>query len=86
MAHPLVRVFHDEREREWEVRLVHEELTERRRRLLPRPELAGGWLLFTCDGERRRLDSFPPAWYVATDAVLTRWCEDAAAVSPRTNV
>lgn len=85
MAHPLVRIFRDDYNREWEVRAVKEELTDRRRRLLPRPELAYGWLLFTSGGERRRLDPLPPGWHVATDAVLSHWCQDAAAVSPRTD-
>jgi hypothetical protein len=72
-----VRIFRDELNREWEVRAVREELTERRVRLLPRPELANGWLLFCLGEERRRLAPLPPGWFVATDLQLTRWCDDA---------
>ena len=72
-----VRVFRDELNREWEVRAVRDDLTERRVRLLPRPELANGWLLFCLGEERRRLAPLPPGWFVATDVQLTRWCDDA---------
>ena len=72
-----VRIFRDELNREWEVRAVRENLTERRMRLLPRPELANGWLLFRLGEERRRLAPLPPGWFVATDVQLTRWCDDA---------
>lgn len=72
-----VRIFRDELNREWEVRAVREALTERRVRLLPRPELANGWLLFRLGEERRRLAPLPPGWFVATDVQLTRWCDDA---------
>ena len=72
-----IRVFRDELDREWEVRAVREDLTERRMRLLPRPELANGWLLFRLGEERRRLAPLPPGWFVATDVQLTRWCDDA---------
>lgn len=85
MAHPPVRIFRDNYDREWEVRAVQEQLTERRRRLLPRPELALGWLLFTSGGERRRLDPLPPGWHVATDALLNRWCADASSDARGTN-
>jgi hypothetical protein len=64
------------------VRAIQEQLTERRTRLLPRPELAQGWLLFTCGEERRRFDALPPGWTLASDAVLCRWCEDASPVVP----
>jgi hypothetical protein len=73
----IVRIFRDELNREWEVRAVRECLTERRMRLLPRPELANGWLLFRLGEERRRLAPLPPGWFVATDVQLTRWCDDA---------
>ena len=72
-----VRTFRDELDREWEVRAVREPLTERRLRLLPRPELAHGWLLFCFGEERRRLAPLPPGWMVATERQLTRWCDDA---------
>jgi hypothetical protein len=72
-----IRIFRDELNREWEVRAVREDLTERRMRLLPRPELANGWLLFRLGEERRRLAPLPPGWFVASDVQLTRWCDDA---------
>lgn len=82
----IIRIFRDELNREWEVRAVRENLTERRMRLLPRPELANGWLLFRLGEERRRLAPLPPGWFVATDVQLTRWCDDAepaARILPR---
>jgi hypothetical protein len=81
MEHPLVRVFRDDFNREWEVRAVQEELTDRTQRLLSRPELAYGWLLFTSCTEHRRLDPLPPGWYVASDQVLTRWCDEGSVVT-----
>lgn len=75
-----VRTFRDGGNRVWEVRAIQEQLTERRTRLLPRPELANGWLLFTSGKERRRFDALPPGWTLATDALLSRWCDDAAPV------
>lgn len=77
-----VRTFRDGLDREWEVRAIQEQLTERRTRLLPRPELAQGWLLFTRGAERRRLDPLPPGWSLASDSVLCRWCDDANEVQP----
>jgi hypothetical protein len=78
-----VRIFRDELNREWEVRAVRDTLTERRARLLPRPELANGWLLFCLGEERRRLAPLPPGWFVASDVQLTRWCDDAEPASRR---
>ena len=77
-----VRTFQDGENRVWEVRAIQEQLTERRTRLLPRPELANGWLLFTSGEERRRFDALPPGWTLASDALLCRWCEDASPVLP----
>jgi len=77
-----VRTFRDDGDREWEVRAIQEQLTERQARLLPRPELASGWLLFTCGEERRRYEMLPPGWSLATDALLRRWCDDASPVVP----
>ena len=77
-----VRTFRDGEDRVWEVRAIQEQLTERRTRLLPRPELANGWLLFTSGEERRRFDALPPGWTLASDALLCRWCEDASPVVP----
>jgi hypothetical protein len=77
-----MRTFQDGDNRVWEVRAIQEQLTERRTRLLPRPELANGWLLFTCGEERRRFDALPPGWTLASDSLLCRWCEDASPVVP----
>ena len=77
-----VRTFRDDENRAWEVRAIQEQLTERRTRLLPRSELAQGWLLFTCGEERRRFDRLPPGWALATDDLLCRWCGDAEPVLP----
>ena len=66
---------------EW-LAFQNEANTERRTRLLPRPELANGWLLFTSGEERRRFDALPPGWTLASDALLCRWCEDASPVLP----
>jgi hypothetical protein len=77
-----VRTFRDGLNREWEVWAIQEQLTERRTRLLPKPELANGWLLFTSGDERRRLDILPPGWTLANEAVLCRWCDDAIPVLP----
>jgi hypothetical protein len=77
-----MRTFRDDGNREWEVRAIQEQLTERQARLLPRPELAQGWLLFTCGDERRRYETLPPGWSLATDALLRRWCGDASPVVP----
>ena len=76
-----VRTFRDELNREWEVRAIRDSLTERRQQLLPRPELAQGWLLFCLGEERRRLAPLPPGWFVATDTQLIRWCDDAECAS-----
>ena len=77
-----VRTFRDDGNREWEVRAIREQLTERQVRLLPRPELAEGWLLFTCGDERRRYEMLPPGWSLAPEALLRRWCDDASPVVP----
>ncbi|MFI5257341.1 MAG: hypothetical protein ACHQRK_08785 [Gemmatimonadales bacterium] len=75
-----MRTFRDDFDREWEVRAIQEQLTERRTRLLPRPQMALGWLLFSCGAERRRLDPLPPGWRLASESVLCRWCDDASPV------
>ena len=78
-----MRTFRVNCDRVWEVRAIREPLTERQTRLLPRPELADGWLLFTSGEERRRLDVLPPGWTLASEALLCRWCDDAALVPAR---
>ena len=83
MAHPLIRVCRDDVNQEWEVRAVQEDLTERRKRLLPRPELAHGWLWFIYSTEHRPLDPVTSGWYIATDELLTRWSNDASVVTAR---
>lgn len=76
MEQPLVRVFRDDGDREWEVRAIRAEFTERRRSCLASPQLADGWLLFTSGEERRRFFPFPPGWFAASEQVLGRWVAD----------
>lgn len=46
-------------------------------RLLVKPELQSGWLVFESPDERRRLSPIPPAWERYTDAALERMCAQA---------
>lgn len=82
MEQPVVRVFRDEYDREWEVRAISDDLTERRRRCFATPELANGWLLFTSGNERRRLFPYPAGWFAADEKVLSRWVEDVSDALP----
>jgi hypothetical protein len=81
---PDVPSFVDERERRWEVREIREPLLPARADLLSRPEFSTGWLLFTTEGERRRLAPLPPGWRHAAEEQLRRWCADAAPARNRT--
>lgn len=76
---PLLRVFRDDFGREWEVRAVAEELASDRVRGVPNPALTLGALIFDSGEERRRLMPLPPGWYIASDELLSRWCENALA-------
>ena len=73
-----IPTFLDAAERRWEVREIREPLLPERTILLSRPEFAEGWLLFTCDGERRRLAPPPSGWRDAPEDQLRRWCAAAA--------
>jgi hypothetical protein len=75
-----VAVFTDDAARAWEVREIRQPILEDPHlRFLP-PEFAQGWLLFTSDGERRRLAPLPPGWQLAGDDLMRRWCRDASPV------
>lgn len=77
---PLLRIFRDDYGREWEVRAVahnvaHDAAFADTR--APNPALMLGALVFDA-GEAQRLLVPPPAgWYVASEALLSRWCEEA---------
>lgn len=51
-------------------------------RLLVKPELQAGWLVFESPRERRRLSPVPPAWERYTDAALERMCARAEPCQP----
>lgn len=81
---PQVSVFHDEAAREWEVREIRHPILERDHPCMLPPEYAQGWLLFTSEGEHRRLAPLPPGWQFANEELMRRWCRDAAEpASPR---
>lgn len=74
-----VRVVSVEPDREWEVRVIRPQDTERRARLLP-ADHANGWLLFSLGLERRRLAPVPPEWHNATPNQLKSWWQAARPV------
>ncbi len=70
--------FFDETARAWEVREIRQPILERNHAcILPAP-FAEGWLLFTSEGEHRRLAPLPPGWQLADEELMRRWCRDAA--------
>jgi hypothetical protein len=73
---PLLRIFRDDYGREWEVRTVAFDgaPAEGRR---SNPDLMQGALLFDAGEAQRRLVPPPAGWYVASEALLSRWCEEA---------
>jgi hypothetical protein len=77
---PLLRIFRDDYGREWEVHVVaHDTAPEAAcgDTGAPNPMLMLGALVFDA-GEAQRLLVPPPAgWYVASEALLSRWCEAA---------
>jgi hypothetical protein len=81
---PRLRTFCDQGNREWEVRAIQPDPSDRRRRLVA-ADLRNGWLLVTLGLERRRLAPLPPEWHQATDAQLLRWCADAEQVATPPN-
>ena len=79
-----MRTFVDEQGTEWEVRQIHvPSLSVVPRHMLPHPEYADGWLLFSCASERRRIAPFPLDWHAIPVAELLRCCQDAKPVRDR---
>jgi len=78
---PQVFSFTDAEERGWEVRAIRDPLLPERHARYLDPAYAGGWLLFTCGAERRRLAPLPPDWNSAGEAQLREWCARAILVS-----
>jgi hypothetical protein len=78
-----ISTFVDDSSRRWEVREIREQLLPDRAVLLSRPEFAAGWLLFSCEGERRRLAPLPSGWREAPEDQLRQWCAAAAPARPR---
>jgi hypothetical protein len=74
---PLLRIFRDDFGREWEVRMIADRPSQPAATASANPALMLGALLFDSGEARRRLEPLPPGWYVASEALLTRWCESA---------
>ena len=73
-----MRIFVDEQGTEWEVREIHvPHLSVVPRHLLPHPEYAEGWLLFTSESQRRRIAPFPADWLSLPADELARCCRCA---------
>lgn len=78
-----MRSFRDETGVEWEVREISDPtLSVVPRRLLRHPAFGDGWLLFTSDGERRRLAPYPADWHALSERELCSWCRKAQ-LAPR---
>ena len=45
------------------------------------PALMLGALLFDSGEAQRRLEPLPAGWYIASEALLTRWCESAVPIA-----
>ena len=85
MEQEIVRRFQDAVGTEWEVREIHvPSLSIVPRKFLPKPEFADGWLLFTCEGERRRLAPCPSDWREVAPLQLAFLCSQAMRVAERT--
>ena len=74
---PLLRIFRDDYGREWEVRTVAYDGSIAGDTAAANPALIQGALLFDAGEAQRRLVPPPAGWYVASEALLTRWCEMA---------
>jgi hypothetical protein len=74
---PLLRIFRDDYGREWEVRVVGDQGSEVAADSACNPALMCGALLFDSGEAQRRLVPLPAGWYIASEALLTRWCEEA---------
>jgi hypothetical protein len=81
-VHPLVRSFRDYFGREWEASVVRITREDGRPLALANPALVDGdSLLFTSSTQRRALSPLPPGWYIASDELLSRWCDNATPVA-----
>jgi hypothetical protein len=74
---PLLRIFRDDYGREWEVRVVGDHGPEGPADAKRNPALMSGALLFDSGEAQRRLVPLPAGWYIASEALLSRWCEEA---------
>jgi hypothetical protein len=74
---PLLRIFRDDFGREWEVCVVADRAPSLTPTTSPNPALMLGALLFDSGEAQRRLEPLPAGWYIASEALLTRWCEAA---------
>ena len=84
MEQEIVRRFQDAIGTEWEVREIHvPTLSIVPRKFLPKPEYADGWLLFTSEGERRRLAPCPCDWRDIAPMQLAFLCSQATRVTQR---
>lgn len=74
---PLLRIFRDDFGREWEVRMILDRPLDSMAAGSANPALMLGALLFDSGEAQRRLEPLPAGWYIASEALLTRWCEAA---------
>ncbi|NUO39132.1 MAG: hypothetical protein HOQ17_01155 [Gemmatimonadaceae bacterium] len=74
---PLLRIFRDDFGREWEVRMIVDQAIGSGLVGATNPALMPGALLFDSGEAQRRLEPLPAGWYIASEALLTRWCEAA---------
>lgn len=77
-----LRTFRDSRGHGWRVWNVVPQYENRSEDLLT-PGLAGGWLCFENDSEKRRLSPIPEAWDRAEPDELERYCSQATPVPRR---
>jgi hypothetical protein len=73
---PLLRIFRDDFGREWEVRMIQDRTADSTS-VQWNPALMPGALLFDSGEAQRRLEPLPAGWYVASEALLTQWCDSA---------
>jgi hypothetical protein len=75
---PLLRIFRDDFGREWEVCVIADRAVAGSVTTTSlNPALMLGALLFDSGEAQRRLEPLPAGWYIASEALLTRWCEAA---------
>jgi hypothetical protein len=76
------RHFTDERGVRWSVReIIPASMISAPRVALARPAYQSGWLLFECEGEKRRLAPYPPEWRELPEAELETLCDGAHPVA-----